>query len=54
MIGGRVARSAWPTPPVGDLVPPAELEQASRGFRGWALRHRTVAPEDILHAAGSR
>jgi nucleotide-binding universal stress UspA family protein len=55
MIGGRVARYcvAHAACPVIS-VPPAELEQASRGFRGWALRHRTVAPEDILDAAGSR
>ena len=55
VIGGRVARYcvAHASCPV-IAVPPAELEQASRGFRGWALRHRTVAPEDILDAAGSR
>lgn len=36
-------------------VPPSGLAEASRGIRGWALRHRAVAPEDAhLHAAGSR
>jgi nucleotide-binding universal stress UspA family protein len=55
VTGGRVARYcvAHASCPV-IAVPPAELEQASRGLRGWALRHRTVGLEDILHAAGSR
>lgn len=55
MIGGHVARYclAHATCPV-IAVPPAELEHASRGLRGWALRHRAMTPEDVLHAAGSR
>jgi nucleotide-binding universal stress UspA family protein len=55
MIGGHVARYclAHASCPVV-AVPPAELEQASRGFRGWAFRHRAVTPDDALHAAGSR
>jgi len=55
VIGGHVARYclAHATCPV-IAVPPAELEQASRGLRGWALRHRAVTPDDVLHVAGSR
>jgi len=36
-------------------VPPSTLAEASRGIRGWALRHRALTPDDArLHAAGSR
>jgi nucleotide-binding universal stress UspA family protein len=35
-------------------VPPSPLEQASRGIRGWALRHRAAAPDDARQHAGSR
>jgi nucleotide-binding universal stress UspA family protein len=55
LLSGRVARFclARATCPVV-AVPPADLAQASRGFRGWALRHRSNAPQDALHVAGSR
>lgn len=55
LLSGRVARFclAHATCPVV-AVPPADLAQASRGLRGWALRHRSNAPQDALHAAGSR
>ena len=36
-------------------VPPSGLEEASRGLRGWALRHRSLNPEAAaLHAAERR
>jgi nucleotide-binding universal stress UspA family protein len=36
-------------------VPPSGLEEASRGLRGWALRHRSLdSRAAALHAAGSR
>ena len=55
VIGSHVARYclARAACPVV-AVPPAELEQASRGFRGWAFRHRALTPDAALHAAGSR
>jgi nucleotide-binding universal stress UspA family protein len=55
MVGGRVARYclAHASCPV-IAVPPSELEQASRGIRGWTLRHRAAAPDDARQHAGSR
>ena len=55
VIGGHVARYclARAACPVV-AVPPAELEQASRGLRGWAFRHRAVTPDAALHSAGCR
>lgn len=55
MIRGHVARYcvARATSPVV-AVPPSELEQASRGLRGWALRHRAVAPAALPAASSSR
>jgi nucleotide-binding universal stress UspA family protein len=36
-------------------VPPSDLAVASRGLRGWALRHRSLTPEAAHpHAAESR
>jgi len=35
-------------------VPPSELEQASRGLRGWAFRHRAASPANALDPAGAR
>jgi nucleotide-binding universal stress UspA family protein len=55
VVNGRVARYclAHASCPV-IAVPPSELERASRGIRGWALRHRAAAPDDARQHAGSR
>lgn len=53
LLSGRVARFclAHAACPVV-AVPPSGLAEAAHGIRGWALRHRSLTPDDAhLHAA---